>query len=132
MQRLLVILSLLLSLNASAQSYATVPDSLDLVEYHEHVTLFADALTFGRTIGNLYVAGDGLSDVRLEVLEGRTEVETSEENHRLSFSYIKEPTMLFTYGPHRYELRVRLVYTDWPGNEINWRMIPRIYFTPAP
>jgi len=117
-----------ISLATFAQSPLTLPDSIDLVEAGDEIQIFDNALIFGKSYTVLYFSGPSLSEMTIQTSDGN-DIPLNTERARKEIDYIKHRTWEIKFREKEYQAEVELIQVDWPGNEINWRMIPRIHFT---
>ena len=125
---LFLFLILSATLSATAGNFPTVPDSVDLVEAGDEISLFKGELNFGRSYVHLYFSGTGADYLRLQLENGDSFAKTA-DNGRLNIDYLAFPVWYLQYGERKFKAETELIQVDWPGNEINWRMIPRVHFT---
>jgi len=128
MRIILLLFSMAISLATFAQSPLTLPDSIDLVEAGDEIQIFDSALIFGKSYTVLYFSGPSLSEMTIQTSDGN-DIPLNTERARKEIDYIKHRTWEIKFREKEYQAEVELIQVDWPGNEINWRMIPRIHFT---
>jgi len=128
MKFILVLISLLSAFSINAQSYPTLPDSIDLIEAGDEISIFKGELVFGKSHTRLYFSGDKIDEL-IPVLESGESFAVIAENGRMTIDYLQYKEWYVVFGQRKFLAEIKLIQVDWPGNEINWRMIPRVYFT---
>ena len=123
------ILALLL-ISGSITSMAQVPDSAEFREAWDNVELFDGNIIFGKAYSELYFGGPDIDALGLKAFDDQkqpVEFRYDAERNIYRIKYLDLPIIDIHYQEQYYRITIELVQVDWPGNEINWRMIPRVH-----
>lgn len=102
-------------------------DTLTLYDIHDEVTILEDLVLGRNHTTELYLRPPERRRLAVTLIHesGEKERITKSENSFI-FSYLEEPKAIIVYRETIYELEIELIRVPDPGNEIAWKMVPRI------
>lgn len=117
------------TIQTAAAQGALEEETFEMREAFDHMQIFDGAIEVGRTHTKMYLGGDGITQLEFKAFdESKSPVEAawSASDQWYILDFLQEPIIDLTYQGEIIRLVVKLIQVDWPGNEINWRMIPEV------